>query len=599
MSRRIVFLGVVWLAAAAVAPVQTVRHGLRVPPGFEVIEYADSKLANDIFCMTIDPRAASSSRAPATSRILVDDEGKGKATRPSTSLDGPTRRAPGPALGGRHALFHRRRRPAPLPHRERQGRSVGADPRAEDRRRTRRPRHPPRSRRLALRPLRQQQRHRRQARDAADVADQGADRRLRRAFLAGPEETRKSSPTASAIRTAWTSTSTANCSPSTRTTSAACRCRGTSRRASITSFPAATTAGWRRSGRSSGGCRPTSSTWSPPLMPLGRGSPTGVVCYRHVQFPRAYRGGFFLVDWTFGRVYFVTLKRSGSSYTCEKQVFLEAVGDNGFAPTAAGGASEDRRSVHLPSAAVARAGPSTGCATRGLSGARPEQGGARWTPYRAAFARLAAGLQEDLVEQAKAMMYRGGCERWSSLAGTAPTSAAASCKTSFATTGPRRPVRPPGRGRSADDSDTAPNAGSWLRPLEDGAASRRLRSCELRCEPTCVIGGRPLAQRQGRLRADRVDCVPPAAAGPGRPDGATRPRAQSGRATRHAAPTSRGTGRTRRAQGPAPAFPSGHADLDREISRTLAILEDDDVARSQDRGQAHRELADPSRTCIT
>jgi putative heme-binding domain-containing protein len=71
-----------------------------------------------------------------------------------------------------------------------------------------------------------------------------------------------------------------------------------------------------------------------PVATLGRGSPTGVACYRHVQFPPAYRGGIFLLDWTFGRVYFLTLQRSGSTYTCRKQVFLESVGDNGFAPTA-------------------------------------------------------------------------------------------------------------------------------------------------------------------------------------------------------------------------------------------------------------------------
>ena len=47
----------------------------------------------------------------------------------------------------------------------------------------------------------------------------------------------------------------------------------------------------------------------PPLAYLGRGSPTGVVCYRHSQFPRAYRGGMFLCDWTFGKVYFASLER--------------------------------------------------------------------------------------------------------------------------------------------------------------------------------------------------------------------------------------------------------------------------------------------------
>jgi putative heme-binding domain-containing protein len=73
----------------------------------------------------------------------------------------------------------------------------------------------------------------------------------------------------------------------------------------------------------------------PPLLDLGRGSPTGVVCYRHVQFPEPYRGGLFLLDWTFGRVWFVKLTRSGSTYKAEKQLFLEATGENGFAPTAA------------------------------------------------------------------------------------------------------------------------------------------------------------------------------------------------------------------------------------------------------------------------
>src|SRR5262249_31181871 len=72
-----------------------------------------------------------------------------------------------------------------------------------------------------------------------------------------------------------------------------------------------------------------------PVADLGRGSPTGVVCYRHLQFSEEDRGGFFLLGWTFGRVYFVTLRRSGSTYTCTKRVFLQAVGENGFAPTAA------------------------------------------------------------------------------------------------------------------------------------------------------------------------------------------------------------------------------------------------------------------------
>ncbi len=72
-----------------------------------------------------------------------------------------------------------------------------------------------------------------------------------------------------------------------------------------------------------------------PRVTLNRGSPTGVVCYRHTQFPKKYWGGIFALDWTFGKVYFVGLKKQGSSYSATKEVFVEAVGDNGFAPTGA------------------------------------------------------------------------------------------------------------------------------------------------------------------------------------------------------------------------------------------------------------------------
>lgn len=72
-----------------------------------------------------------------------------------------------------------------------------------------------------------------------------------------------------------------------------------------------------------------------PVAMLGRGSPTGVVCYRHTQFPAKYRDGLFLCDWTFGRIYFLRPERRGSTYTSRPEIFLQATGDNGFAPTAA------------------------------------------------------------------------------------------------------------------------------------------------------------------------------------------------------------------------------------------------------------------------
>ncbi len=72
----------------------------------------------------------------------------------------------------------------------------------------------------------------------------------------------------------------------------------------------------------------------PPVADLGRGSPTGVACYRHRQFPERYRGGFFLGDWTMGRIWFVAVSRDGCADPGTHEAFLEASGDIGFAPTA-------------------------------------------------------------------------------------------------------------------------------------------------------------------------------------------------------------------------------------------------------------------------
>ena len=49
----------------------------------------------------------------------------------------------------------------------------------------------------------------------------------------------------------------------------------------------------------------------PVVASLGRGSPTGVVCYRHEQFPAEYRGAIFVADWTFGRIVALPLTRDG------------------------------------------------------------------------------------------------------------------------------------------------------------------------------------------------------------------------------------------------------------------------------------------------
>ncbi|MBC7817385.1 MAG: hypothetical protein IAG10_10890, partial [Planctomycetaceae bacterium] len=80
--------------------------------------------------------------------------------------------------------------------------------------------------------------------------------------------------------------------------------------------------------------RPDEFLDMPPVVATaGRGSPTGVVCYQHRQFPEKYREALFVLDWTFGRVLALPLVRNGSAWKTESELFLSATGDHGFAPT--------------------------------------------------------------------------------------------------------------------------------------------------------------------------------------------------------------------------------------------------------------------------
>ena len=92
--------------------------------------------------------------------------------------------------------------------------------------------------------------------------------------------------------------------------------------------------GWRLRGYQRSFRRPD---YAPDIVPclvdLGRGSPTGVVCYKATQFSERYRGGVFACDWTFGRIHFIALSSRGPSYEAASETFLEPIGTHGFAPT--------------------------------------------------------------------------------------------------------------------------------------------------------------------------------------------------------------------------------------------------------------------------
>lgn len=61
----------------------------------------------------------------------------------------------------------------------------------------------------------------------------------------------------------------------------------------------------------------------PPLLSLGRGSPSGIASYSHFAYPQKYHGALFVADWSQGRIMCVRLKAHGGSYTAESSVFLE------------------------------------------------------------------------------------------------------------------------------------------------------------------------------------------------------------------------------------------------------------------------------------
>lgn len=68
------------------------------------------------------------------------------------------------------------------------------------------------------------------------------------------------------------------------------------------------------------------------VVEIGRGSPTGMVVYRHRAFPDHYRQGVFSACWSLGRVYYFPLETAGASYRGMTEIFMQTTGDVGFAP---------------------------------------------------------------------------------------------------------------------------------------------------------------------------------------------------------------------------------------------------------------------------
>lgn len=89
-------------------------------------------------------------------------------------------------------------------------------------------------------------------------------------------------------------------------------------------------AGWV----SAGWKRPDRFADMPPVVAaFGRGSPTGMVCYQHEQFPDEYRGALFTLDWTLGRIHALPLGQNGARWKSAPRLFAAGRDQFGFAPT--------------------------------------------------------------------------------------------------------------------------------------------------------------------------------------------------------------------------------------------------------------------------
>jgi putative membrane-bound dehydrogenase-like protein len=325
------------LTSPAAEGKRQVQHGLRVPAGFEVSEFADSSLANDIYTMTLDSKGRVVVAGRGYIRILEDKNGDGRA-------DSAIEFAPVPKSGAMGLLWEGNTLYCTGDAGLLRFRDADGDGKADG---------PPET----ILPLKTGSEHSahavRRGPDGWLYILGGNNTGIDGRYVRGPGSPIKEPVAGCVLRL----------SPDLKTCEVVAdgfrnaygmdfSARGElftydSDNERCVSLP------WYEStrfyhvlpGGHHGWLNPQRASWwrlppyfldvTAPVATLGRGSPTGVVCYRHGQFPERYRGGFFLLDWTFGRIYFVAPKRTGATYTATPEVFLEAAGDNGFAPTGA------------------------------------------------------------------------------------------------------------------------------------------------------------------------------------------------------------------------------------------------------------------------
>jgi putative heme-binding domain-containing protein len=85
---------------------------------------------------------------------------------------------------------------------------------------------------------------------------------------------------------------------------------------------------------------------TPSTLDVGRGSPTGLVCYGHHKYPPRYQNAIFAGDWSQGQILAITLQPAGGSYAASAEIFVQgqplnvtdlAVGPDGWLYFCTGG----------------------------------------------------------------------------------------------------------------------------------------------------------------------------------------------------------------------------------------------------------------------
>lgn len=329
LAKTILLLGFL----ASCSWVQAADPVLRAPTGFSVRLFADDDMAHDIYCMTVDSRGRVAVSGAGYVRLLHDDDRDGRADRATTFVDGPRTGAQGMYFDGTDLLCVGDG--GLLRYRDRNG-DGRADGPGE-----------------LLLPLRTGGEHH------AHAVRRGPDGRLYLIagnttgidgrYITSPHSPVQDPQAGVLMRIApWGESVEVVCDGLRNAYDFDFDSMGhiyvyDSDDERDVSFPwyrptrvfqvmPGATAGW------------ISGSWKLPdyaydLMPvvasLGRGSPTGVVCYRHSAFPAKYQGAIFVADWTFGRVvavwpqYDATIGR----WSASSELFLTSDGAFGFAPT--------------------------------------------------------------------------------------------------------------------------------------------------------------------------------------------------------------------------------------------------------------------------